>query len=484
MRVVDTLLAVLALLGLIALGAWSYLHFPDRAKGFEDKIGAAVADTLASEGLGWVSVEMDGQTARLSGAAGGADDEVRAIEAALASLGQGGPVFGAVVAVETEFDALATVSPFVWRATRTADGDVILTGHVPSEAAQAALVAAAEAAGAASVDDRAAIAAGAPEGAWTEVATVAVASVAELDSGAAVLVDTDLSVSGIAMDNERRARLSAEVANIPAPFTGKPEMRGPSKWSARHADGALVLEGEVASEAERADIFEIASTHFDGSVVDDMRVAGETYDGWLEGVRLGLPHFARFTSGFMGFDPDGDGFTFVGEASGSVLAFLREDMGSLSGPYGVVIDSEEVVVAVDEIANIDFETDPRAACETAFAAVLESNSVVFASGAADISRESGETLDKLMAVAGQCSEDLSFELGGHTDSIGERAYNVYLSDIRAQAVADYMASRGFDASRLEAVGYGPDEPIADNGTPEGRATNRRIEFKVLEQSEQ
>jgi len=480
MRLFDTLLAVLGALGLAALAGWSYLDFPDRAKGYEDVIETAIVETLDSEGLGWVSVEMDGQTARLSGVSGGSDNEMRAAAAALSALGEGGPVLGAVVAVESDFETAETVSPFKWRATRTPDGVVILTGHAPDTTAQAALAAAADAAGAARVDDRTVVAAGAPQGPWTEVATVAIASVSELDSGLAVLSDTQLGVSGIAMDNQRRARLSAEVANVPAPFTGQPDIRGPSKWSARHADGALVLEGEVASEAERQEVFDIASAHFAGSVVDDMSVAGETYEGWLDGVRLGLPHFARFTRGFMGFDPDGDGFTFAGDAPGSVLAFLREDMAQLDGPYGVQIEGEEVAVAVAEIADIDFGADPRGACEAAFGAVLEVNTVVFASGNAEISRESGETLDKIMAVAEQCDGQLVFELGGHTDSIGDPAFNQYLSEIRAQAVADYMVARGFDAERLTAVGYGPDQPKADNGTPEGRATNRRIEFKVLE----
>ncbi|MEM9760674.1 MAG: OmpA family protein, partial [Pseudomonadota bacterium] len=313
---------------------------------------------------------------------------------------------------------------------------------------------------------------------------VAVASVSELDAGSAVFDDMELRVSGIAMDNARRARLSAEVANIPAPFMGKPDIRGPSKWSARHADGALVLEGEVANTSERDEVFEIADTHFDGTVVDEMQIAGEVYDGWLDGVRLGLPQFARFSSGFMGFDPDGVGFVFAGEAPGSILGFLREDMARLEGPYAVEIDTREVAAALEELNGIDFSVDPRAACEAAFATVLETNTILFESGEAVISRESGETLDKLMAVSSQCADNLLFELGGHTDAVGDRAFNLYLSEIRAQSVADYMSTRGFDASRLVAVGYGPDLPRADNATSEGRAANRRIEFRVLEQSEQ
>ncbi|MEM1105819.1 MAG: OmpA family protein [Pseudomonadota bacterium] len=482
-RVFDTVLTLLSAAGLAALGAWFYLDFPDRAKAYESAIGAAVADRLAVEGLAGLTVEMAGQTAKLSGVAPSPDAPARAAQAALSTLGEGGPLFGPVTAVETDFQTAPRVSPFIWRATRTAGGELILSGHVPGSLARDALVDAAGALDITGLDDRAEIGLGAPDGPWIEVAALAVRAVAELDSGRAVLADTELKVSGIAMDNARRARLSAQIANIAPPFLGRPDLRGPSKWSARHADGALLLEGEVASAAERTEIAEIASAHFDGAVVDEMQVAGETYDGWMDGVRLGLPHFSAFQTGFMGFDPDGDGFTFAGEAPGSVLAFLREDMAGLTGPYAVQIEGAAVAVDVTEISGIDFGADPRGACEAAFGAVMAQNEVVFETGSAELSRASGETLDKIMAVASQCAPQLVFEIGGHTDNTGERAFNVFLSEARAQAVAAYMVARGVAPGRLNAVGFGPDRPVGDNATRAGRAANRRIEFTVLEQQD-
>jgi outer membrane protein OmpA-like peptidoglycan-associated protein len=68
---------------------------------------------------------------------------------------------------------------------------------------------------------------------------------------------------------------------------------------------------------------------------------------------------------------------------------------------------------------------------------------------------------------------------GHTDDVGGERPNVRLSQLRAQAVRDYLVSKGIAASRLEAVGYGPTKPIASNKTAKGKAKNRRTEFKVL-----
>ena len=70
------------------------------------------------------------------------------------------------------------------------------------------------------------------------------------------------------------------------------------------------------------------------------------------------------------------------------------------------------------------------------------------------------------------------EIQGHTDNIGKYDYNMLLSDRRARSVRAYLISKGVPAARLTAHGYGPDMPIADNTTSEGRAKNRRVEFQI------
>jgi OOP family OmpA-OmpF porin len=75
--------------------------------------------------------------------------------------------------------------------------------------------------------------------------------------------------------------------------------------------------------------------------------------------------------------------------------------------------------------------------------------------------------------------DMVVEIGGHTDNIGSEEVNMKLSNRRAQVVKDYLVSKGIDTNRLKVKGYGELMPITDNSTPEGRALNRRIEFKIL-----
>ncbi len=72
--------------------------------------------------------------------------------------------------------------------------------------------------------------------------------------------------------------------------------------------------------------------------------------------------------------------------------------------------------------------------------------------------------------------DLKFSIEGHTDSDGEEAYNLQLSEQRALAVQQALQERGIDSGRLQVKGFGEGVPAADNNTPEGKSNNRRVEF--------
>jgi len=83
----------------------------------------------------------------------------------------------------------------------------------------------------------------------------------------------------------------------------------------------------------------------------------------------------------------------------------------------------------------------------------------------------------MAGIAANCP-NASVSIEGHTDSQGADAYNLNLSEQRAQAVVTYLIDQGVDGTRLSSIGYGESAPIGDNDTPEGRAQNRRIEFNV------
>ena len=117
------------------------------------------------------------------------------------------------------------------------------------------------------------------------------------------------------------------------------------------------------------------------------------------------------------------------------------------------------------------------ACETSLASIVAGRTIEFATGSASISSASDPVLDALAKAAVTCPGVVQVE--GHTDDQGTAEANRGLSEARAKAVVAALQARGMLAERLRAQGFGPDRPVADNATDEGRARNRRIEFHVI-----
>jgi OOP family OmpA-OmpF porin len=103
--------------------------------------------------------------------------------------------------------------------------------------------------------------------------------------------------------------------------------------------------------------------------------------------------------------------------------------------------------------------------------------ILFASGSSKLLSTSNKGLNEVAKIL-QDNPDLKLSIDGHTDNTGTPEKNQALSENRANAVKDYLVSKGIDASRLSATGHGQDAPIADNKTAAGRKKNRRVEMKL------
>jgi outer membrane protein OmpA-like peptidoglycan-associated protein len=101
--------------------------------------------------------------------------------------------------------------------------------------------------------------------------------------------------------------------------------------------------------------------------------------------------------------------------------------------------------------------------------------ITFDVGKSTIKPESMGEINRI-AVLMKDNPELKFSVEGHTDSTGSEATNQTLSDARSKAVVDKLVETGIAADRLQSAGKGQSSPIADNGTDEGRAKNRRVEF--------
>jgi flagellar motor protein MotB len=104
--------------------------------------------------------------------------------------------------------------------------------------------------------------------------------------------------------------------------------------------------------------------------------------------------------------------------------------------------------------------------------------IFFEFGKSTLKPESFIQLDNVVLLM-KTTPGLRIEISGHTDNVGSAKANQKLSEDRAKAVVDYLISRGVDLVRLEFKGYGFTQPVASNSTPDGRAQNRRVEFKIV-----
>ena len=110
---------------------------------------------------------------------------------------------------------------------------------------------------------------------------------------------------------------------------------------------------------------------------------------------------------------------------------------------------------------------------------LANRVIEFEVGSSYLTPRGKQILDEML-VALQKLKGQKVEVIGHTDDQGLRASNVALSQARAETVRSYFSSKGLDAQLITASGVGPDRPMANNSTGEGRARNRRIEFRLAQ----
>lgn len=116
--------------------------------------------------------------------------------------------------------------------------------------------------------------------------------------------------------------------------------------------------------------------------------------------------------------------------------------------------------------------------EDAIGEIVELKNVFFETAKWDLKHQSRYELDKLADFLKKHAA-VKIELRGHTDNVGDDKSNLTLSDNRAKAVYDYLVTKGIDKTRLSWKGFGETMPKTTNDTPEGRAQNRRTEYKIL-----
>jgi len=433
--------------------------------------GFAEAASFAIGALGRMrqgGVMLDGLTLDMAGEARSVDDYQAIVN------GVGGPLPEGLVLVASEITP-ATVDSYGWSGRK--DGDVVvLSGYVPTLAGRDAVIAAAEATFAGfRVDDQVKVAAGEPKMDWIGAIKFAMEQLAELERGTVELGDRTYAIDGEARDSdafrnlvETNARtLPASLALSRAAVT--PPAASPYLLSARHVGGTVVLAGYAPSESDKADLLETARRVFgDAEVEDRIAFASGAPPDFATAAAVALDAAARLAGGRAEMTDTRikvGGEVFFQRAMEEIRTAATEAL-----PEGYALDLTIMTRQIGQPLG-------PVQCRDRLQADLKTGRIEFEGAKATLLETSLGLLDRVAGTLLRCG-DVGIEVAAHADSDGSAEQNRTLTQARAETVVDYLVDAGVKREQLTAMGYGEDNPIADNATEEGKRANRRIEFAV------
>ena len=228
----------------------------------------------------------------------------------------------------------------------------------------------------------------------------------------------------------------------------------------------IVLRGAVASEAVRTAVVSRAEAVFpNANVTDELTIDADN----------GLAEGSDGLFGFLGRFRNNAGLALRGDEIA-----LRGEVDTDADKAAIDTEAEGVIPAgyryLSEIAVVAPDPEVAAVEERIESLLIEP--VQFTTGTANFVGTSSEILDRVAETLNEYDQ-VNVRVEGHTDNVGDAAMNQQLSQQRADAVMNYFVESGIAASRLSAVGYGQERPVASNDTDAGRAQNRRVAFTVV-----
>jgi OmpA-OmpF porin, OOP family len=241
------------------------------------------------------------------------------------------------------------------------------------------------------------------------------------------------------------------AAQTPAPATPRP--------------GQVLVSGSVPDEASKAAMLaRVRELYGAERVVDQVSIAPVSlppnWNGYVQ--KLIGPNLKLISKGEIKID--GTNVTLRGEvANEAQRQQIASDFATSLNPSYTVNNGLRVSAAEQNLLD-----------ETLAKRIIE-----FESGKATLTDSGKHILDE-MAAAMQKVKGKKVEVIGHTDNVGLRDSNLALSHARAQAVRGYLADRGISQDMVMVSGQGPDRPVAENSSADGRARNRRIEFRIAQ----
>lgn len=339
---------------------------------------------------------------------------------------------------------------------------------------------------------------GAPSASWTDAVVAAIGTLRGLGGGTLSLTDIELRLEALPGTPPARQHAALEglraalprgfsLAPVPLPPESAPAPAAPAapaepQFKARRAAGdGVTLAGPLGSEAALTAVAAYAAAHF-GSQADGtgLAIRPGLPEGWTARVMAALDALAQLEGGEVTLT--GSRIALAGwSRDPAAPAAVRGILARVSEP-GDPVRVEILRAPPPPPAHAEPPPPDPAECLARIEAILAAEQIRFASGSVRIEPESLPVVDRIAEVMRGCAP-ARFEIGGHTDDSGPAEGNLALSRGRAEAVVDALIARGVDLDRLVARGYGESMPVADNATEAGRALNRRIGVRLVEEAD-
>nr|WP_233410686.1 OmpA family protein [Rugamonas sp. CCM 8940] len=229
--------------------------------------------------------------------------------------------------------------------------------------------------------------------------------------------------------------------------------------------GQIVVNGTVPDEVSKAAVLgRLRELYGSERVVDQVAIGNVSLPpNWSAYVqKLIGPNLKLISKGQL--KVDGNNVSLRGEvANEAQRQQIASDIATSLNPTYTVNNGLRVSAAEQNLLD-----------DTLAKRIIE-----FDSGKATLTASGKGILDE-MAAALQKVKGKKVEVIGHTDNVGLRLSNLGLSQARAETVRQYLADKGINPDMIAVSGQGPDRPVADNGGADGRARNRRIEFRIAQ----
>lgn len=297
------------------------------------------------------------------------------------------------------------------------------------------------------------------------VQTVAPTNASEM----AVATPIELETLQAEFDTERAA-LNAQIAETQSAAAAQRDQltsdldKNVQQLDVLMSENATLVEKLASAEAEMSNMDD--ATGDTDSVINALKADIEAGQNQVEALQATIANLELERTDAM-------------DAALYDVAELEEKAAAFAGEVATLTNA--LAQRDAEIANLKVNPSavetPVLACQDRITTAMNGTKIAFEANSATITMATFPVLESIAEIAIDCTnQGLSLEIEGHTDSLGGDATNLLLSNGRANTIASFLADRGVPKTAMRAVGFGANDPIADNATEAGRAQNQRVAF--------